>query len=71
MTVNETIRPDSARLYRSIDLAERLTERARFRIKVLDWPQAHSQNIPLAVRRFGLGRSLAAKVSLNRAAGVR
>ncbi len=45
MTVNETIRPDSARLYRSIDLAERLTERARFRIKVLDWHQAHSQNI--------------------------
>lgn len=35
MTVDETIRPGRARLDRSADLAERLTERARFRIKVL------------------------------------
>ena len=57
MTVYGTILPGSARLDRSAYLAERLTERARFRIKVLDWHRAHGQNISLTARHFGLGRS--------------
>ncbi len=58
MTVDGSIRPGIARLCRSADLAERLTERACFWIKVLDWHRARGQNISLTARHFGLGRSI-------------
>ena len=42
---------------RSAFLAEALTERARYKVKVIDWHNAHGKNISLCARHFGISRA--------------
>ena len=57
MTVYGYTLPGAASIARSSLLAENLTERAKFKIKVLDWHKAHGNNVSLTARHFGLGRA--------------
>ncbi len=56
MTIYGTILPGAAAIARSAVLVNALTERAKYKIKVLDWRKAHGNNNALAARHFGLGR---------------
>lgn len=56
MTVYGSILPGAASIARSAILVESLTERAKFKIKVLDWHRVHGKNVSLTARHFGLGR---------------
>lgn len=56
MTVYGTILPGAIRIARSALLTDKLTERARFKLKVLDWYREHGNNTSLTARHFGLGR---------------
>jgi len=56
MTIYGTILPGAATIYRSAALVNSLTERAKYKIKVLDWHRAHSNNNSLTARHFGIGR---------------
>ena len=56
MTIYGTILPGAATIYRSAALVNSLTERAKYKIKVLDWHKTHGNNGSLAARHFGLGR---------------
>lgn len=56
MTVYGTILPGAIRIARSALLTDKLTERAKFKIKVLDWHKEHDNNVSLTARHFGLGR---------------
>lgn len=56
MTVYGTILPGAISIARSALLADKLTERAKFKIKVLDWCRNHDNNISLTARHSGLGR---------------
>lgn len=56
MTIYGAILPGAASIARSTALAESLTERAKYRIKILDWHRAHRKNASLASRHFGIGR---------------
>lgn len=56
MTVYGSILPGAIRIARSALLTDKLTERARFKIKVLDWHREHGSNVSLTARHFGLGR---------------
>jgi transposase InsO family protein len=56
MTVYGTILPGAASIARSAFLAGNLSERAKYRIKVVDWHNSHSRNISLTARHFGLSR---------------
>ena len=57
MTIYGYTLPGTAAIARSSILTENLTERAKFRIKVLDWHKAHRNNVSLTARHFGLGRT--------------
>ncbi|TSA57277.1 DDE domain-containing protein [bacterium] len=56
MTIYGTILPGAASIARSSFLADQLTERARYKIKVLDWYRGHGQDTSLTARHFGIGR---------------
>lgn len=57
MRIYGTILPGMASLARSAVLEESLTERAKFKIKVLDWHKSHNKNVSLTARHFGIGRT--------------
>ncbi len=56
MTIYGSILPGAIRIARSSLLTDKLTERAKFKIKVLDWHREHGGNTSLTARHFGLGR---------------
>ena len=56
MTIYGTILPGAVSIARSAFLTEKLTERAKYKLKVLDWHKAHGNNTSLTARHFGLGR---------------
>jgi len=56
MTIYGTILPGAASIARSAFLTDKLTERAKYKIKVLDWRRAHNSNNSLTARHFGIGR---------------
>jgi len=56
MTIYGTILPGARSIARSAFLADKLTERAKYKIKVLDWHKAHGSNSSLTARHFGIGR---------------
>ena len=56
MTVYGTILPGAASIARSAALVNSLSERAKYKIKVLDWYRAHENNCSLTARHFGIGR---------------
>jgi len=56
MTIYGSILPGAISIARSALLTDKLTERAKFKIKVLDWHRMHGNNTSLTARHFGLGR---------------
>ena len=56
MTIYGTILPGAASIARSAALVNSLTERAKYKVKVLDWHRAHENNNSLTARHFGIGR---------------
>lgn len=56
MTIYGTILPGAVSIARSAALVNALTERAKYKIKVLDWQRAHGSNSSLTARHFGVGR---------------
>ena len=56
MTIYGTILPGAASIARSATLVNSLTERAKYKIKILNWHKAHSNNGSLTARHFGIGR---------------
>lgn len=56
MTIYGAILPGAVSVARSAFLTDKLTERAKHKIKVLDWHRAHSSNSSLTARHFGIGR---------------
>lgn len=53
MTIYGAMLPGAASLTRSAFLAGNLSERARYKLKVLDWLTAHGENVSLTARHFG------------------
>lgn len=56
MTVYGTIVPKLFPLLRSIELSEKMTIKAKGRLKIIDWHRSHGENISLTSRHFGLSR---------------
>jgi len=56
MTIYGYVLPGAVSIARSAFLAGNLTERAKQRLKILDWHKAHGKNISLTARHFGLTR---------------
>ena len=56
MTIYGTILPGAVGIARSAALTDKLTERAKYKIKVLDWHRFHGSNTSLTARHFGIGR---------------
>ena len=56
MTIYGAILPGAASIARSAALVSSLTERAKYKVKVLDWHKDHHQNLSLTARHFGIGR---------------
>lgn len=56
MMIYGTLVPGMAAIARSSSLMDSLTERAKYKIKVLDWYRAHGKNQSLCARHFGIGR---------------
>jgi len=56
MTIYGYVLPGAISIARSAFLAGNLTERAKQRLKILDWHREHGQNISLTARHFGLTR---------------
>jgi len=56
MTIYGTILPGAVSIVRSAFLTDKLTERAKYKIKILDWHKAHGSNNSLTARHFGIGR---------------
>ena len=56
MTIYGTILPGAATIVRSAALVNSLTERAKCKIKILDWHRSHGNNNSLTARHFGIGR---------------
>lgn len=56
MTIYGSILPGAASIARSAFLTDRLTERAKYRLKMLDWHKTRGNNSSLTARRFGIGR---------------
>lgn len=57
MTIYGSILPGAISIARSAALTDKLTERAKFKIKVLDWHRQRGNNVSLTARHFGLGRA--------------
>jgi len=56
MTIYGTVLPGTIAIARSAFLTDKLTERAKYKIKILDWRRAHGNNNSLTARHFGMGR---------------
>ena len=56
MTIYGTILPGAISIARSAFLTDKLTEWAKYRLKILDWHRTRGANSSLAARHFGLGR---------------
>ncbi len=56
MTIYTSLLPGAALIARSAFLTDSLTERAKYKMKVLDWHRAHGKNSSLTARHFGIGR---------------
>ncbi len=56
MTVYGHILPGAASIARSAFLAGNISERAKQRLKILDWHKARGKNVSLTARHFGIDR---------------
>lgn len=56
MTIYGTLIPGAAGIARNAALTNSLTEKAKWKIKILDWHKAHGDNQSLTARRWGIGR---------------
>ena len=56
MIIYGSVLPGAISIARSSFLTDKLTERAKYRIKVVDWYRNHGYNASLTARHFGLGR---------------
>lgn len=56
MTIYGHVLPGSIRIARLAERTGQLTERAKFKLKILDWHRNHGENISLTSRHFGLTR---------------
>lgn len=56
MTIYGHILPGAISIARSMERAGHLTERAKYKLKILDWHKRHGENISLTARHFGLDR---------------
>jgi transposase len=56
MKIYGAILPTAASIALSAALTEKLTERAKYKIKVIDWHKKHGNNVSLTARHFGIGR---------------
>lgn len=56
MTIYGYVLPGAISIARSAFLAGNLSERAKQRLKILDWHRDHSRNVSLTARHFGLSR---------------
>lgn len=56
MTIYGHILPGAIRIARLTERAGHLTERAKHKLKILDWHRSHGQNISLTSRHFGITR---------------
>ena len=56
MTIYGAILPGIASIARSGLLAQGLTERAKYKLKIIDWHREHGKNRSLTSRHFGIGR---------------
>lgn len=56
MTIYGTILPGARAIARSSFLTDKLTERAKYKIRILDWRRSHGNNNSLTARHFGIGR---------------
>ena len=56
MTIYGTILSGARTIAWSSALTDKLTEKAKKRIKMLDWHKSHGENISLTARHFGIGR---------------
>lgn len=56
MTIYGYILPGSIRIARLAERTGHLTERARYKLKILDWHKSHGENISLTSRHFGITR---------------
>ena len=56
MTIYGSMLPGAISIARSSFLTDKLSERAKYKIKVLDWHKKYGNNTSLTARHFGLGR---------------
>lgn len=56
MTTYGSILPGAVSVVRSVLRTEGITEKARQRLKILDWHERHGKNLSLTARRFGSQR---------------
>ena len=56
MTIYGYVLPGAVSIARSAFLTDNLSERAKQRLKILDWHRDHGKNISLTARHFGLTR---------------
>lgn len=56
MTIYGYVLPGATSIARSAFLADNLSERAKQRLKILDWHKEHGKNVSLTARHFGLTR---------------
>jgi len=56
MTIYTSLLPGAASIVRSALLTDHLTERAKHKMKILDWHRANGKNNSLTARHFGIGR---------------
>lgn len=56
MTIYGHILPGALRLARLAESTGHLTERAKYKLKILDWHRAHSESVSLTSRHFGMTR---------------
>jgi transposase InsO family protein len=56
MTIYGTILPRAVSIARSAALVNSLTERAKYKLKILDWHRTHGSNNSLTARHFGISR---------------
>ena len=56
MNVYGTILPKASALARGAYVADNLTQRAKYKMKIIDWHREHGSNSSLTTRHFGIGR---------------
>ena len=58
MTIYGSLLPGAAMIARSAFLAGNLSDKAKGRLKILDWHRDHGENVSLTARHFGVSRRL-------------